>query len=60
MAWSAAGTRAASGEIRDWTPDLRDGMSPGWEFIGEMSKNPARLQVFPCQVRDGYVWIALG
>jgi nitrite reductase/ring-hydroxylating ferredoxin subunit len=49
-----------TGDIRDWTPDLRDGMSPGWEFIGEMSKNPARLQVFPCQVRDGHVWVALG
>ena len=49
-----------TGEIRDWAPLLEDGLAPGFEFIGEISKNPARLQVFPCQLRDGQVWAALG
>lgn len=34
-------------------------MSPGWEFIHDMSKNLARLRVFPCQMRNGQIWVAL-
>jgi class 3 adenylate cyclase/nitrite reductase/ring-hydroxylating ferredoxin subunit len=48
-----------SGEIRDWVPTLEDGVSPGWEFLGRISKNPARLQVFPCRVHEGDIWIAV-
>ena len=48
-----------TGEIREWTPSLENGMSPGWEFIGEMSKNPSKLKVYPCYIHEGYLWIAL-
>lgn len=48
-----------TGEIREWAPRLENGMSPGWEFIGEISKNPSKLQVFPCYIHDGYLWISL-
>lgn len=48
-----------TGEIRDWAPRLQNGLSPGWEFVGEMSKNPTKLKVFPCYIHDGYLWIAL-
>ncbi len=48
-----------NGEVRDWAPKLEDGLSPGWEFVGEMSKNQAKLRVYPCHVQDGYLWLAL-
>jgi class 3 adenylate cyclase/nitrite reductase/ring-hydroxylating ferredoxin subunit len=48
-----------TGEVRAWAPRLENGMSPGWEFIGEMSKNRSRLKVFPCYLHEGYLWIAL-
>lgn len=48
-----------TGEIREWAPRLENGMSPGWEFIGEISKNPSKLQVFPCYIHEGYLWISL-
>lgn len=47
-----------TGEIREWAPRLENGMSPGWEFIGEMSKNPSKLKVFPCYIHEHYLWIA--
>ncbi len=48
-----------TGEVRDWAPRLEEGMSPGWEFLGEMSKNRSCLQVFPSQIIDGDLWVAL-
>jgi nitrite reductase/ring-hydroxylating ferredoxin subunit len=48
-----------TGEIREWAPRLEDGMSPGWEFIGEMSKNPSKLKTVPCYIHDDHLWIAL-
>jgi hypothetical protein len=40
-------------------PRLEDGISPGWEIIGDMSKNAAKLQVYLCYVHDGAVWVSL-
>lgn len=48
-----------TGEIREWVPSLNEGIAPGWEFIGDIGKNPARLQVFPCRVHDDHLWVAL-
>jgi class 3 adenylate cyclase/nitrite reductase/ring-hydroxylating ferredoxin subunit len=49
-----------TGDIREWAPRLtEDGVSPGWEFIGDMSKNPTKLTVYPCRIDDGYLWISL-
>ncbi len=48
-----------TGEIREWAPRLEGGMSPGWEFIGEMSKNPSPLKAFPCYLHDQHLWVAL-
>jgi class 3 adenylate cyclase/nitrite reductase/ring-hydroxylating ferredoxin subunit len=49
-----------TGEIRAWCPLLnRDGTSPGWEFLGDISKNLAPLEVFPCRIADGQLWISL-
>ena len=31
----------------------------GFEFAGDVSKNRARLTVYPCRRRDGYLWIGL-
>jgi nitrite reductase/ring-hydroxylating ferredoxin subunit len=49
-----------TGEIRTWCPLLKaDGTSPGWEFLGDISKNVAPLEVYPCRIADGQVWISL-
>lgn len=49
-----------TGEIKRWCDKLNDdGTSPGMEYLGDISKNRARLQVFPCRVQDGFVWVSL-
>jgi class 3 adenylate cyclase/nitrite reductase/ring-hydroxylating ferredoxin subunit len=49
-----------TGEIRSWCENLnQDGTSPGMEHLGDISKNRNRLQIFPCRVQDGYVWVSL-
>ena len=51
----------STGEIRSWCETLNtEGLSPGWEFLGDLSKNRAPLEVFPCRVADGQVWVAVG
>jgi len=49
-----------TGAVREWTPTLQaDGTSPGWEFIGDISKNRAPIKPLPCLVREGTLWVAL-
>ncbi|WP_367117739.1 Rieske (2Fe-2S) protein [Mesorhizobium sp.] len=48
-----------SGEIRNWAQLQQDGTAPGYEHTGDISKNPARLTVYPCRIQDGYLWIGL-
>ena len=49
-----------TGEIRSWCPKLDEhGLSPGWEFLGDLSKNHAPLETFPCRVADGQLWVAV-
>jgi class 3 adenylate cyclase/nitrite reductase/ring-hydroxylating ferredoxin subunit len=49
-----------TGEVRDWATRLApDGTSPGWEFLGDVSKNRMKLKVHTCRVHDGDLWIAL-
>jgi class 3 adenylate cyclase/nitrite reductase/ring-hydroxylating ferredoxin subunit len=49
-----------TGEIRDWATRLtEDGMSPGWEFIGDVSKSKNKLKVYSTRIHDGHVWISL-
>lgn len=49
-----------TGEIRTWCATLNaEGLSPGWEFIGDISKNRASLEIFQCRVADGQLWVAL-
>jgi class 3 adenylate cyclase/nitrite reductase/ring-hydroxylating ferredoxin subunit len=50
-----------TGEIRSWCAKLNeDGSSPGWEFLGDISKNRAPLEIYPCRVADGQLWVAVG
>jgi len=50
-----------TGDVRDWATRLaEDGTSPGWEFLGDISKNQNKLTVYACRIHDGYLWIALG
>ena len=49
-----------TGDIRDWAAKLNeDGTAPGQEHLGDVSKNRAKLTVYPCRIHDGYLWIAL-
>lgn len=49
-----------TGEVRDWATRLaNDGTSPGWEFLGDVSRNRMKLKVYSCRVHEGDVWIAL-
>jgi len=36
-----------------------DGNSPGWEFLGDISKNRMKLTVYACRIQDDDLWIAL-
>lgn len=58
--WHCSCFDLQTGEVRDWVPRLQeDGTSPGWEFLGDISKNRMKLAVYACRVHDGYLWIAL-
>jgi class 3 adenylate cyclase/nitrite reductase/ring-hydroxylating ferredoxin subunit len=49
-----------TGQVRDWCPALNpDGTSIGYEFAGDLSKNPAPLLTFQCRVADGHLWISI-
>ncbi|WP_082616213.1 adenylate/guanylate cyclase domain-containing protein [Ensifer sp. Root278] len=48
-----------TGEIRQWAQLQQDGTAPGYEYAGDISKNRAKLVVYPCRVQDGSVWIGL-
>lgn len=49
-----------TGEIREWAASLQeDGTPPGFELIGDVSKNRSNLTVYDCRVDDGYLWVAL-
>lgn len=59
--WHQACFDLQTGDIRDWAPKLNeDGTAPGFEFVGDVSKNRSRLTIYPCRVQDGHVWIAIG
>ena len=58
--WHTSCFDLQTGEIREWATRLADdGTSPGWEFLGDLSKNRGKLTVYACRVQDGYVWAAL-
>jgi len=48
-----------SGDIREWAKLEPDGTSAGLEYLGDISKNRAKLIVYPCRSQDGFVWIGL-
>ncbi len=49
-----------TGEVRDWAPRLQeDGSPPGWEFLGDTSKNRTKLTVYNTRIYGGFLWIAL-
>ena len=49
-----------TGAVREWAPTLQDdGTSKGWEFLGDVSRNCNPLKPLPCQVHEGFLWVAL-
>ena len=49
-----------TGEVRMWATRLQeDGTSPGQEYLGDVSKNRAKLTVYSTRIHDGFLWIAL-
>lgn len=58
--WRGSCYDLETGEIRAWCPLLnRDGTAPDYEFLGDISKNLAPLEVFQCRVAEGQLWISL-
>ena len=48
-----------TGEIRSWCAALNaDGTPPGFEFIGDVSKNREPLVLFACRLHEGNLWIS--
>lgn len=57
--WHCSCFDLQTGEVREWATRLQDdGTSPGWEFLGDISKNRMKLAVFACRIDDGYLWVA--
>ena len=49
-----------TGEVREWATRLQeDGTSPGWEFLGDVSKTRNKLTVYSTRIFDGHVWISI-
>ena len=49
-----------TGDIRHWCTKLNeDGTPPGFEFIGDVSKNRDMLTVYSCRIYDGHLWISM-
>ncbi len=48
-----------TGEIREWAKLQQDGTAPGYEYAGDISKNRAKLIIYPCRKQDGFVWVGL-
>jgi class 3 adenylate cyclase/nitrite reductase/ring-hydroxylating ferredoxin subunit len=58
--WHCSCFDLQTGEVREWVPRLQeDGTSPGWEFLGDISKNQMKLTVYACRIHQGDLWIAL-
>ncbi len=57
--WHQSRFDLQTGEIRIWCPVLNEnGTAPGFEFVGDVSKNRRPLVVYPCRVHDGSLWIS--
>jgi class 3 adenylate cyclase/nitrite reductase/ring-hydroxylating ferredoxin subunit len=49
-----------TGQIRTWCKTLNDdGTPPGFEFLGDVSKNRSSMTIYTCRVHDGHLWISL-
>lgn len=48
-----------SGEILTWCERLApDGTSPGMEYLGDISKNRATLEIYPSRETEGAIWVS--
>jgi class 3 adenylate cyclase/nitrite reductase/ring-hydroxylating ferredoxin subunit len=58
--WHCSCFDLQTGEVREWATRLQeDGTSPGWEFLGDVSKNRMKLPVYACRIHEGDLWVAL-
>lgn len=58
--WHTSCFDLQTGEVREWATRLADdGTSPGWEFLGDVSKNRSKLTVYACRIQEGHLWVAL-
>lgn len=57
--WHKSIFNLKSGEIISWCEKLApDGTAPGMEYLGDVSKNRAKLETFPCREADGVIWVS--
>ena len=58
--WHLSSFDLQTGEIRDWATKLtEEGLSPGMEHMGDISKNRCKLTLYGCRIEDGDLWITL-
>jgi len=58
--WHRSGFDLDTGEIVHWCEALNaDGVSAGFEMLGDISKNRAPLHLIPARVEDGFIWVGL-
>jgi len=57
--WHKSIFNLKTGEIMSWCENLApDGTAPGMEYLGDISKNRAKLEIFPCREADGAIWVS--
>lgn len=57
--WHKSIFNLKTGEIISWCERLApDGTAPGMEYLGDVSKNRAKLETFPCREADGAIWVS--
>jgi class 3 adenylate cyclase/nitrite reductase/ring-hydroxylating ferredoxin subunit len=59
--WHVSRFDLHSGDINTWGEALNsDGTAPGFEMLGDISKNRAPLELVPTMIEGGDVWLAIG
>jgi len=59
--WHVSTFDLHDGDISTWGQSLNpDGTAPGFEMLGDISKNRAPLELVSSMIEDGDIWLAIG
>ncbi len=58
--WHSSRFDLLTGEVLSWCEALNsDGTPKGLEFLGDVTTSRARLEMIPCRIEAGHIWVAL-